>query len=139
MNHTIHTDKNINRTELASLLGSVGFGSASDYDEESLSRSISGSAFAAYALDSTGKLVGYLSALSDGVFTAFVDMVIVHPSFQKEGIGKALVETVEKHFAGIPIYVMPFDDQKVFFEKQGYRIPGRPMQALSKRNPLSIA
>lgn len=132
VDYTIHMDKNVNRSELRSLLASVGFGT--HFDEISLSKSISTATFTVYATDSAGKLIGYLSALSDGVFSAFVDMVIVCPSVQRFGVGKSLVKTAEKHFKGIPMYVMSFEDQKEFFEKQGYKIPKRPMQALSKRN-----
>ncbi|MEQ6340908.1 MAG: GNAT family N-acetyltransferase [Gammaproteobacteria bacterium] len=75
--------------------------------------------------------MSYLNALNDGVFTAFVDGVVVHPSVQRRGIGKAPLHAAETYFVGIPLYVMPFEDQQEFFRKQGYSATRHAMCALS--------
>lgn len=131
-----HTDRNPSPADLAALLGAVGWGEAGAYETETLQRAIAGASFVAYATDAQGQMVGYLSALSDGVLTAFIDTLIVHPSVQRQGIGKALMATAERHFTGVPIYWVPFQDQQGFFEQQGYKALQRPLAALSKRNGM---
>ena len=40
----------------------------------------------------TGELAGFFRALSDGVGDAYMVDLLVHPSYRKKGIGKALVK-----------------------------------------------
>lgn len=43
------------------------------------------------------QLVGYITALSDGLYV-FVSTLIVHADFQGQGIGKALIASLEEHY-----------------------------------------
>lgn len=42
--------------------------------------------------DSTGQVVGFINALSDGVLTAYIPLLEVLPAYQGQGIGHTLVE-----------------------------------------------
>src|SRR5215475_5029295 len=44
--------------------------------------------------DSTGKVVGFVNMISDGVLTAFIPWLEVLPEFQHQGIGSALMRRV---------------------------------------------
>lgn len=134
LNYTIHSDKNVTAAELADLFSAVGWYNG----DGDLTYAIQGTTFIAHARDEKGKLLGYVSALSDGVFTTFVDMVLVRPEAQRHGIGRALVKAVETHFQGVPMYAMPFTDLHEFFLKLGYwdkTTKARTMVPMSKRNP----
>jgi ribosomal protein S18 acetylase RimI-like enzyme len=41
--------------------------------------------------DETGRVVGFINAISDGVLTAFIPLLEVLPDYQRRGIGKELV------------------------------------------------
>lgn len=134
-------DKNVTPRELARLLIAVGWEPGGDENDPQLlgctEQAIEGSTFVVHARDEEGELIGYASALSNGVYTTFIDMVLVDPAVQRRGIGRALLQAVEEKFRGVPMYAMPFVDMHELFIKMGYKIQKkRPMQALSKRNPF---
>ena len=44
------------------------------------------------------KLVGMICAMDDGIMTAYVHYLLVHPDYQLKGIGKELVERIKSHY-----------------------------------------
>jgi ribosomal protein S18 acetylase RimI-like enzyme len=126
--------KEITNEEYASLMQAVGFGEVSDYNSELVIKSISNSSLVVCARNPEGKLIGYLNVLSDGAFSAIIDLIVVDPTFQRRGVGSELIKEATKHFNGIPIFIISFEDQIEFFLKQGYKIPKRSMKVLSKKN-----
>lgn len=135
-NIQIHRTKNISAIEYASLMAAVGWGTITDYDAVSVSRSIDSYPFVAHARTDGGTLVGYVSAFSDGVFSTFIGEVLVHPDFQRQGVGSRLLEAVEARYCGVPVYAKPFRDQELFFLCNGYRAASRPMSVLFKKNEV---
>ena len=131
---TIIRDRHVSANEFALLMGAVGWGSSAAYDRSAIERSISSYPFIAHARAESGTLVGYVSAFSDGAFSVFLGELVVHPQFQRQGIGSRLLGTVESHYGGVPVYVKLFVEQQRFFERNGYSQPSRAMTVLSKRN-----
>jgi GNAT superfamily N-acetyltransferase len=129
----IFEDKRVSPAELISLMASVGWGDESAYDAELVSRSVSTYPLIAHARADDGSLVGYISAVSDDAFSVFLGELVVHPKFQRQGVGSRLLHAVESRYA-VPVYVKSFLDQQRFFEHHGYSPPRRPMAVLSKRN-----
>jgi GNAT superfamily N-acetyltransferase len=119
MEFLISTDKNFDWQEQADLLRSVGWGDG--YDEQSMRRSVDAYPLFAQARDKNGLLLGYLKAFSDGIFSTIIGEIVVRPTAQKAGIGKALLATVEQSFPGIPIHLNALGDAKYFFEHCGYK------------------
>ena len=55
-------------------------------------RLLRGSAFKVLALDGkTGRVVGFITAITDGVLAAYIPFLEVLPEYQGRGIGRALV------------------------------------------------
>ncbi|MBI3562762.1 MAG: GNAT family N-acetyltransferase [Gammaproteobacteria bacterium] len=133
-NISIHCDKNIATHEYASLMAAVGWGQVTAYDPAQVLRSLQNYPFVAHARWCNTGLIGYISAFSDGAMSTFIGELVVHPEFQRRGIGTRLLQTVEVHFAGIPVYVKPFLEAQAFFLRNGYFIPKQPMTVLVKRN-----
>jgi len=132
MSYSIHTDKNITAAEYASLMEAVGWGS--DYEEEVVLRSLSAYPLVAHARSRTGLLLGYVSAFSDRAFSTMLGELVVHPTAQRQGIGRALLTVVEQEFYGVPIYVKPLGAAREFFLACGFRVPSVEMQVLFHRN-----
>ncbi len=121
MKTTISISKSIDVDEWCTLMSSVGFGKKSDYFSDKVLQSISSYPFIAHAHAADGKLIGYVSAFSDRAFSTFIGEIVVHPLFQKQGIGKQLLTAVETYSAGVPIYVNPLRNSEQFFIHQGFK------------------
>ena len=67
------------------------------------------------------KLIGLLSAMDDGVMTAYIHYLLVDPEYQGQGIGKALVETAKKKYADyLRIVLVSYNKEVGFYESCGF-------------------
>lgn len=67
------------------------------------------------------KLVGMICAMDDGIMTAYVHYLLVHPDYQLKGIGKELVNRVKNHYKDyLRIVVVAYGDERKFFEYCGF-------------------
>ena len=68
-----------------------------------------------------GKLVGFLTAISDKTMIAFISLVEVLKPHQGKGIGKRLMELAIAHFKGYYQIVLITDAEKgAFYKKLGF-------------------
>lgn len=68
-----------------------------------------------------GRVVGFATALSDGVATAFIPWLEVLPGHQGRGIGRELVHRMEAELAGLYSLDLVCDDDVVpFYERLGW-------------------
>lgn len=77
------------------------------------------------ARSANGKLIGYVSVLSDGVADALLLDLMVHPKHQGTGLGKQLVRraVIDIKQAGIQCVQVTFQDQlEPFYAKCGFHI-----------------
>ena len=75
--------------------------------------------------NSAGKLIGYVSVLSDEVADAFILDLMVDPEYQREGIGLSLVESVLDYVEslGIQCLHVTFQDHlEEFYGKCSFHI-----------------
>jgi ribosomal protein S18 acetylase RimI-like enzyme len=81
--------------------------------------------------DQTGQVVGFITAISDGVSAAYIPHLEVLPAWQKQGIGS---ELVKRMFDSLPhIYMIDLTcdpDLQPFYERFGMR----PYTAMISRN-----
>jgi ribosomal protein S18 acetylase RimI-like enzyme len=83
-------------------------------------RLIEGSDCVIAARDS-GKLVGFLTAISDGVMHAYISLLEVLESHQGQGIGTNLMKLALEHYTGYYAIVLLTDpDKKEFYERLGF-------------------
>ncbi|MBE9915826.1 GNAT family N-acetyltransferase [Paenibacillus donghaensis] len=72
--------------------------------------------------DHTGKVVGFITALSDGVLTAYIPLLEVVPAYQKQGIGKELTRRMLDKLKDIYMVDLLCDpDLQEFYEGLGMR------------------
>jgi ribosomal protein S18 acetylase RimI-like enzyme len=68
-----------------------------------------------------GDLVGFLTAISDGVMHVFITLVEVLKAYQRKGIGKNLMKLAISHFKGYYDIVLITDkDKGAFYKKFGF-------------------
>lgn len=99
-------------------------------DAETLLRVLRGSQQVVLAKDGR-RVVGFATALTDGVLTAFVPLLEVLPEYQGRGVGRELVRRVVQELGEIYAIDLVCDDElKPFYGELGFV----PMTAMSKRN-----
>ena len=70
------------------------------------------------------KLIGLARCLSDNVSICYLQDLLVHPDYQRLGVGRKLVFNCLAHFAHVRMQVLMTDDeerQKKFYESLGYK------------------
>jgi len=73
------------------------------------------------------KLIGFVSVISDGVADAFLVDLMVHPDYQKQGLGKKLVQRAIKYSKSIGVqcvHVTFNQTEEEFYRKCGFHIFG---------------
>jgi len=132
----IKTGKDITTKEMTVLRRSVNrtqYASCTDVE-----RSIDAYPFTAQARNPEGELVGYVSAFSDEVFVTMIGELLVHPDFQRRGIGTALLKKVALRYPGIPVQAHSLSDSLSFFTQQGYASSEQVKQViLNNRTPAN--
>lgn len=71
------------------------------------------------------KLIGFVSVISDGAAAAFMVDLMVHPDYQKQGLGKELVHRVVKYSKSIGVqcvHVTFNQTEEEFYRKCGFHI-----------------
>lgn len=68
------------------------------------------------------KLVGLASAVDDGEICAYVHFLLVDPEYQKKGIGKALLDLMEKKYKDYLHYFLVAEHKGLigYYERLGF-------------------
>ncbi len=78
-----------------------------------------------FSIVSQGVLIGYLNIISDGVSDALLNNLMVHPDYQRKGVGTKLVKTAVDELTrdGVKFFNLVFNDELVpFYKKCGFHI-----------------
>lgn len=75
------------------------------------------------ALDTeTGKVIGFASALSDGVMSAYIDLLEVVPAYREKGIGSELMRRILKKLEPMYMIDLVCDEKMVpYYERFGMK------------------
>lgn len=70
--------------------------------------------------ENTEQVVGFITAISDGVLSAYIPLLEVLPDYQKRGIGKQLISQMLKQLEDIYMVDLMCDkDLQPYYEKLG--------------------
>ncbi|MFF2051972.1 GNAT family N-acetyltransferase [Leifsonia sp. NPDC058194] len=108
--------------DLVSLYDAVGW-SAYTQDPERLERAVQQSLGVAVCWSDGSTLVGLARVVGDGVTIAYLQDVLVHPGFQRRGVGARLVDAVFAPFDDVRQHVLLTDaepGQRAFYEALGF-------------------
>lgn len=141
------------RAAILALYAGVGW-TAYTADPDATWRAIQASPWAATAWDGD-RLIGFARVLSDDVAIAWLQDVLVAPTDQRRGVGRALVEAALTRFAHVRTFALMTDDeprQHAFYASLGladlrhahggrlhtfarWVTPARPSTATIRRSP----
>lgn len=84
------------------------------------------------------RLIGFARAISDGIYRATIWDVVIHPDYQRTGLGSKLVETVLSHPRMSRVertYLMTTHQQR-FYEKIGFQTNSTTTMVLHNQSNL---
>lgn len=86
-------------------------------------RILRGSSAFVLAVDETdGRVVGFVTAISDGVLSAYLPLLEVRPEHRGRGIGRELVRRVLDALKGLYMVDLSCDPElRAFYEELGFR------------------
>jgi GNAT superfamily N-acetyltransferase len=95
-------------------------------------RILHGSAYVVLAQESvTQQIIGYITAISDGVSSAYIPHLEVHPDWRGQGIGTELVRRMTDQLAHLYMVDLTCDEDLIpFYSRLGFR----PYTAMIRRN-----
>lgn len=77
------------------------------------------------AWDST-HLVGIGNAISDGFLVVYYPHLLVHPDYQRQGIGQRIMAILKQRYHGFHMHILVADQAAVsFYEKCGFTKAGQ--------------
>ena len=120
----LKADHDIPPDQLVDLYNSVGWlAYTSDEQKPKLQEAISNSTYVVTAwVDEM--LVGLARCISDDVSICYLQDILIHPDFQRHGIGRKLLLNCLERFEHVRMKVLITDDeerQKLFYESLGYK------------------
>ena len=81
--------------------------------------------------DESGRVVGFVTAIADGVLAAYLPLLEVLPDYRGHGIGRRLLREMRQKLSGYYMVDVVCDEELVpFYEEQGFR----RMPAISLRD-----
>ena len=125
MEFTYQEESDIPRAELLSLYESVGW-TVYTANPENLERAVQNSSFV-LAARSNNQLVGLARVLSDDVSIMYLQDILVSPMYQRNGVGRELLERCLERFAHVRQKVLLTDnrpEQKAFYGALGFHNTG---------------
>ena len=115
-------DSIIDKKQLVNLFNSVGWKTA-EYPNR-LYTAIKNSEYVMSVWDDD-ELIGLISAISDGAINVFITYLLVKPEYQKQGVGKIMMNDFCKHFKGYGRRILSTElDKEKYYNKFGFVVDG---------------
>lgn len=107
--------------DAVALYCAVGWGHEKDYDVDQWERVLATTPIiiTAYQGDT---LIGMLRAMSDGYHETMLNDIIVHPKYQRQGIGRHMMNRFVELQGHTGIYISGFSQNREFFENCGFTV-----------------
>jgi ribosomal protein S18 acetylase RimI-like enzyme len=103
---------------LRELFLSVGWSSGAYPDKLKIAMNNSATVISAW---DDNQLIGLINALDDGVMTAYIHYLLIHPYYHHQGIGNELVARIKaKYESYLRVVLIAYDQEIPFYEHQGF-------------------
>jgi len=115
---TYKETKAFEEEELRELFLSVGWSSGAYPDKLKIAMNNSSTVISAW---DDNQLIGLINALDDGVMTAYIHYLLIHPQYHHQGIGKELVARIKAKYENyLRVVLIAYDKEIPFYEHQGF-------------------
>ncbi len=115
-------EKEIEKNKLVELFNSVGWKTA-EYPNR-LYNAIKNSEYV-MSVWNNEDLVGLISAIDDGAINVFITYLLVKPEYQKQGLGKIMMNDFCKRYEGFGRRILSTElDKEKYYNKFGFIIDG---------------
>ncbi|MGB4837422.1 MAG: GNAT family N-acetyltransferase [Saprospiraceae bacterium] len=122
MNIEIKETKDVLPTDILSIYSANHWSSANKPDQLYRALLHSHSFITAWDHD---KLVGLGNALSDGHLVVYYPHLIVHPYYQRRGVGKMIMDRLQQKYKGLHQQILVADGKSIeFYKKFGFKMAG---------------
>ena len=123
MKTVIKLNDNIEQSEVVALYEANGWTSADK--PEQLLKALRGShSLVTARIDS--KLVGIGNAISDGHLVVYYPHLLVHPNYQGQGIGSAMMRSLQSRYSDFHQQILTADGKAIeFYEQLGFSRAGQ--------------
>jgi GNAT superfamily N-acetyltransferase len=121
-------------TDAIALYDAVGWGNADDYDEGRVQAALANTMCVIQATDREGALIGLARLFGDGVIHTSLAEIVVHPNWQRRGVGRAMLSKACEVCGDTAIFLETFRGQEHFFKGCGFVVKPQ-MVVLSRRPP----
>ena len=73
----------------------------------------------------SGKLIGLGNAISDNYLVVYYPHMLVHPQYQRKGIGKKMMDVLKEEYTGFHQQMLTADSQAIkFYKSMGFEKAG---------------
>jgi ribosomal protein S18 acetylase RimI-like enzyme len=127
MDITYKDIKTFSKEQLQDLFLSVEWSSGHYPEKLAIAMKNYGCVFTAWDHD---KLIGLISTMDDGIMTAYIHYLLVHPEYQGKGIGKKLVQLTTEHYKDYLRVVLIAYNQGINFYKNCNFVPAEDKTAM---------
>ncbi len=115
-------EKEIEKNKLVELFNSVGWKTA-EYPNR-LYNAIKNSEYV-MSVWNNDELIGLISAIDDGAINVFITYLLVKPEYQKQGLGKIMMNDFCKRYEGFGRRILSTElDKEKYYNKFGFIIDG---------------
>lgn len=116
---TYALDKAPTPAELKRLFAHTGW--AADRPLQGIAKQIAATQVHATAW-SGGVLIAYARAMTDGIYRALIDDVVVDPEFRRRRVGQELLRSLKEYLTAVEeVHLICDDTVKPFYETLGFR------------------
>ncbi len=122
----------IEARDVIALYVSVGWGDIDDYSAETVQEALLNTSCVIHAVDRPGNVIGLARVFGDGAIHTSLAEIVVHPVWQRRGVGRAMLSKVCELYANTAIFLETFKGQEEFFRRCGFATKGQ-MIVMSRR------
>jgi ribosomal protein S18 acetylase RimI-like enzyme len=123
MQPTLSFNDTLDQTAVVALYAANGWSSA-EKPEQLLAALRNSHSLVTTRLD--GRLVGLGNTISDGHLVVYFPHLLVHPDFQRQGLGRKMAEALLERYRGFHQLMLTADGEAVeFYEALGFKRAGK--------------
>jgi N-acetylglutamate synthase-like GNAT family acetyltransferase len=119
-NHRVRRNEPVEATEIECLRSAVGWEKLENKYDRILANS-----YTHFTVRADDRLIGFANVISDGICDAFLVDLIVHPNYQRHGLGRVIVERAVADLTadGIKCIQVTFNpEHESFYRDCGFHI-----------------